>query len=221
MPLPDRIPSDDTLPVKADVVVIGGGIVGVATALELAERGIAVTLCEKAEIASEQSSRNWGWCRQMGRDPREIPLIVESLKAWRAINARVQAETGFRECGILYLCETDAEFAAKAAWFENNAKPYGLPIRPLAAPEVQELAPGATVKWKGALYSPRMVAPNLKWRPLPWPLPRGATVQRSSPNARFAVSRPPPAASVPSSPKKGPSPATAPCLLPVPGRDCS
>jgi glycine/D-amino acid oxidase-like deaminating enzyme len=154
MPLPDRIPSDDTLPVKSSVVIIGGGIVGVATALELAERGIEVTLCEKAEIACEQSSRNWGWCRQMGRDPREIPLIVESLKAWRAINARVQAETGFRECGILYLCETDAELAARTAWFEQNAKPYGLPIRPLAAPEVAELAPRAAVKWKGALYSP-------------------------------------------------------------------
>jgi glycine/D-amino acid oxidase-like deaminating enzyme len=154
MPLPVRIPSDDTLPVKSSVVVIGGGIVGVATALELAERGIEVTLCEKAEIACEQSSRNWGWCRQMGRDPREIPLIVESLKAWRAINARVQAETGFRECGILYLCETEAEIAARTGWFEQNAKPYGLPIRFIAAPEVAELAPGATVRWKGALYSP-------------------------------------------------------------------
>ncbi len=45
--------------------VIGGGIAGVATALELAERGIDVVLLEKGEIAAEQSSRNWGWCRQM------------------------------------------------------------------------------------------------------------------------------------------------------------
>ena len=62
------------------VVVIGGGIIGVSAALTLAERGIAVTLCEKGEIGGEQSSRNWGWCRQQGRDPREIPLVIESLK---------------------------------------------------------------------------------------------------------------------------------------------
>ena len=88
MPQPVRVRSDDALPKRSAVVVIGGGIIGVATALELAERGIEVTLCEKGEIAAEQSSRNWGWCRQMGRDPREIPLILTALKAWRGREAR-------------------------------------------------------------------------------------------------------------------------------------
>ncbi|MGW8171557.1 MAG: FAD-dependent oxidoreductase [Stutzerimonas stutzeri] len=46
-----------------DVVVIGGGIIGVSTALELAERGVSVALCEKGGIGEEQSSRNWGWVR--------------------------------------------------------------------------------------------------------------------------------------------------------------
>ena len=36
-------------------------------------KGVPVVLCEKGHIAGEQSSRNWGWCRKMGRDPREIP----------------------------------------------------------------------------------------------------------------------------------------------------
>ena len=67
-------------PTQASVCVIGGGVAGVSTALELAERGIDVVLLEKGEIAAEQSSRNWGWCRQMGRDAREIPLIQVSLK---------------------------------------------------------------------------------------------------------------------------------------------
>ena len=70
---PDHVFSDTEIPKQTAVAVIGGGIIGVATALELAERGIDVTLLEKGVIAGEQSSRNWGWCRQMGRDPREIP----------------------------------------------------------------------------------------------------------------------------------------------------
>ncbi len=68
-PTPDPVTSDNALPAKADVVVIGGGIIGTSAALELAERGISVVLCEKGKIAAEQSSRNWGWVRKMGRDP--------------------------------------------------------------------------------------------------------------------------------------------------------
>src|ERR1700748_1848443 len=99
-PTPDAVAGDATVPAKADVVVIGGGIVGASTALELAERGVSVVLCEKGAIACEQSSRNWGWVRKMGRDPRELPLIVESLRLWEGLNARVGGETGFRRSGI-------------------------------------------------------------------------------------------------------------------------
>lgn len=56
------------VPERTSVVVIGGGIVGVVTALYFADRGIPVVLCEKGRIAGEQSSRNWGWIRKAGRD---------------------------------------------------------------------------------------------------------------------------------------------------------
>jgi glycine/D-amino acid oxidase-like deaminating enzyme len=82
-PQVDPVASDPTLPARTDVVIIGGGIIGVSTALFLAEKGIAVALCEKGRIGGEQSSRNWGWCRSMGRDASEIPLALESLLLWR------------------------------------------------------------------------------------------------------------------------------------------
>jgi glycine/D-amino acid oxidase-like deaminating enzyme len=77
------------LPARADVVVVGGGIIGVSAALHLAKKGVSVTLCEKGRIAGEQSSRNWGWCRTMGRDPAEIPLSIESLRMWAGMNLEV------------------------------------------------------------------------------------------------------------------------------------
>jgi len=154
MPVIKTVTPDETLPAKAAVCVIGGGVAGVATALELAERGIDVVLLEKGEVAAEQSSRNWGWCRQMGRDPREIPLIKISLALWDGMNARVGGETGFTRCGILYLCETEQQLAAKNLWFENNAKPFGLSTRMIGAAEANELQPGCTRPWKGALYTP-------------------------------------------------------------------
>src|SRR5580704_1123967 len=95
------------LPARADVVVVGGGIVGVSAALHLAEKGIAVALCEKGRIAGEQSSRNWGWCRTMGRDPSEIPLAMESLRLWRDMNRRTNRDTGFRQSGIMYLLQNE------------------------------------------------------------------------------------------------------------------
>ncbi|MEM7428675.1 MAG: FAD-binding oxidoreductase [Pseudomonadota bacterium] len=153
-PVPDHVQTDVDLPEKTDVVIIGGGIAGTSTALELAERGVDVVLCEKGHIAGEQSSRNWGWCRQMGRDVREIPLIVESLRLWRGMNVRIGAETGFRECGILYACKDDAQLARNERWLDEYARPYQLDSRMIDAAKVEELVPGAAIPAKGALYTP-------------------------------------------------------------------
>ena len=154
MPVIDRVPPDADLPRQTSVAIIGGGVAGISTALELAERGIDVTVLEKGEIAAEQSSRNWGWCRQMGRDPREIPLILISLDLWRRMDSRIGGETGFTESGILYLCETEAELAAKANWYETHGKPYQLDIRMISGAEASERQPGNARPWKGALFSP-------------------------------------------------------------------
>ena len=83
LPPIDAVPDEETMPRRTEVVVIGGGIAGVSTAFFLAERGVPTVLCEKGRIGAEQSGRNWGWCRVMGRDPREIPLAIESLRLWR------------------------------------------------------------------------------------------------------------------------------------------
>ena len=154
MPKIKLVQPDSQLSKTADVCVVGGGVAGVSTALELVERGLDVVLLEKGEIAAEQSSRNWGWCRQMGRDPREIPLIQVSMALWDGMDRRVEGQTGFTRCGILYLCETEQQLAAKNDWYEKNAKPAGLATRMIGGAEANELQPGCTRPWKGALYTP-------------------------------------------------------------------
>ena len=58
-----EVAGDTNWPERVDAVVVGGGIVGTSTALELADQGLSVALCEKGGIGHEQSSRNWGWVR--------------------------------------------------------------------------------------------------------------------------------------------------------------
>lgn len=151
--IPDPVVTPQTLPEKVDVVIIGGGIVGVCTALSLAERGVSVALCEKGLIGAEQSARNWGWVRQMGRDPAELPLAIESLKLWRGMNERVAGETGFRQPGIAYLCETDADVAMYENWL-THALPYGLDSRLVKGEALATLIPGTARPFKAALHTP-------------------------------------------------------------------
>ncbi len=166
-PRVDPVASDEALPARTGVVVIGGGIIGTCTAFFLAQKGVPVVLCEKGHIAGEQSSRNWGWVRKMGRDPREIPLAIEALRLWGGMNDAVGAETGFRRCGIMFLCKTPENLAEKATWLEA-ARPYQLDTRMLTRAEAAEKLPGLTGEWAGALYTesdgrgePQMAAPAI------------------------------------------------------------
>ena len=151
-PVVDPVEADATLPARVAVVIVGGGIIGVSAALFLARKGVSVALCEKGHIAGEQSSRNWGWVRKMGRDPRELPLIIESLRLWQGMGELAPGETGFRQAGILYACETDEELERRASWLEH-ARPYQLDTRLLTRAELAELLPGAARLPKGGLYT--------------------------------------------------------------------
>lgn len=151
-PIVDPVQSDDKLPARAAVVVIGGGIIGTSAALALANKRVDVVLCEKGEIGGEQSSRNWGWVRKMGRDSREMPLIIEALRMWERLNETVEAETGFRQSGTLFISDNEAELQQRAKWLDI-ARPYQLDTKLLSSEELARLMPGCTRRFKGALYT--------------------------------------------------------------------
>jgi glycine/D-amino acid oxidase-like deaminating enzyme len=149
----DLVRSDVELPERVTVVVVGGGIIGATTALFLAEKGVSVALVEKGRIGGEQSSRNWGWCRSMGRDIGEIPLALESLRLWRGMNERTGRETGYRQPGIVYLCETEKDVAAQEAWLEQ-ARQHQVEARLLRGGELDAVMPGASANFVAGLHTP-------------------------------------------------------------------
>ncbi|MGH8336970.1 MAG: NAD(P)/FAD-dependent oxidoreductase, partial [Gammaproteobacteria bacterium] len=152
-PYVDAIISDEAMPAATKVAVIGGGISGAYAALTLASRGIPVVLCEKGYIACEQSSRNWGWCRQAGRDEREMPLIVQSLQLWRDMDRLTEADTGFRECGVLYVGESEADERRFVEW-QRMAKPYDIGTRIVRGAQLEALMPGASRQYVCAMHVP-------------------------------------------------------------------
>ncbi|UXN69431.1 FAD-binding oxidoreductase [Devosia neptuniae] len=146
------VETDTELPPAADVVIIGGGIIGMSTAMFLAEQGLRVVVCEKGVVAGEQSSRNAGWVRQQGRDPREVALSMASLDLWRGIDARVDGDTGFRQCGSLYGFRTEAELSRYDAWVAK-AKALGLESQVLDRDGVAAIAPGLERDYPIGLYT--------------------------------------------------------------------
>jgi glycine/D-amino acid oxidase-like deaminating enzyme len=152
-PYVDSVTPDEAIPRSTSVAVIGGGIIGSSAALALAARGIPVVLCEKAYIACEQSSRNWGWCRQAGRDEREMPLIVESLRLWRDMDRLTSSATGFRECGVMYVGESDIDEARFDAWLAM-ARPFDIGARMVRGADLKRLMPGAQSEFRCALHVP-------------------------------------------------------------------
>lgn len=154
-PMTEAVPVrfNGPLPEACDVVVIGGGVMGVMTAYHLAERGLSVVVCEKGRIAGEQSSRNWGWVRQQCRDPDELPIMVESLAIWRQLSAELGDGLGFRAAGTMYLANRQKDFDAYEAWLPH-ARDNGVDSRMLSRAEVDAAFPGHKASWVGAIATP-------------------------------------------------------------------
>jgi glycine/D-amino acid oxidase-like deaminating enzyme len=141
------------LPQASDVVIVGGGVIGVTTALFLARRKISVTLLEKGRIAAEQSSRNWGWIRQQGRDADELPIAVEACRLWRQLSGECGEDIGLRQTGVTYLARLDREME-EFADFVTIASALGVDTRLLDSGETAKLIPSMARRFKGAMTTP-------------------------------------------------------------------
>ena len=88
---------------EADVVVVGGGIIGCASAYYAAKRGARVLLVDKGDLGFEQSTRNWGWVHQQVRHPHLVPLAVMSTELWAGLEKELAADLEWVQGGNLSL----------------------------------------------------------------------------------------------------------------------
>src|SRR5690606_8193684 len=127
--------------------------------------GCSVLLCEKGVVGGEQSGRNLGWCRTLGRDLRELPLMLEAMEIWDLSRELLGVDVGFRRNGVVYLCNNAQELAKHSAWLESAA-PLGARATVLDSAGVASLLPMANRSWYGAVYAetdgcaePQLAAP--------------------------------------------------------------
>ncbi|SFJ37338.1 Glycine/D-amino acid oxidase [Bosea sp. OK403] len=166
-PTIERVASDERLPTEVDVVVIGAGIVGSAAAYYLAKRGHSVALLEKGIVGAEQSSRNWGWCRQQNRDARELPLAMRAMELWERFNGEIGRDIGFRRTGLVY-ASNDADQIAQWEKWRGTARQLGIDTRMLSGAEASAMTSGTGRSWLGGVHSvsdgkaePALAAPVL------------------------------------------------------------
>jgi sarcosine oxidase subunit beta len=115
---------------RSDVLVIGAGIVGCATALQLARRGRKVTLLERDQAGVRASGVNFGGVRQNGRDLRELPLAMRARALWDDLPHLIGFDGEFRATGNLRLA-SDETRAAQLDGFYTAATSQGLGLERL------------------------------------------------------------------------------------------
>ena len=140
-------------PTSAEVVIIGGGIVGLTTALTLAERNISVVVLEKGHIVGEQSSRNLGWIRKTSRLADDIPLALAADKLWAKMPERVGSDVGYKQSGIMFLARTEQQMEKHENWLKSVSH-LGLDSKLLTPAEIATKVPGGKSQWIGGVYTP-------------------------------------------------------------------
>lgn len=140
----------------ADVVIIGGGVVGCAAAYYLAKAGNtnAIVLEGTKSIGHGGSSRNGGGVRQSGRDVRELPYAMYGIKhLWPTLSEELGVDVEYTQKGNLRLGKTEAHLE-KLQTLAKNAQSVGLDVRMVDAKEVKEICPYLSDDIIGASWCP-------------------------------------------------------------------
>ena len=134
-------PRPKELPQRAAIVVIGGGIMGLATAYELAKLGVEdVVVVEKSYLCAGASGRNGGGVRAQWSSEENVRLMKESIKLCRDFATKMRINVWFRQGGYLFLARSESMAKRLEASVELQ-RAHGLPTRIIEPSECKRLVP--------------------------------------------------------------------------------
>ena len=139
----------------ADVIVIGGGVIGCATAYYLTKKGCSVLVLEGSDhIGNGGSSRNGGGVRQSGRDPRELPLAMYGIKnLWPTLSEELEVDCEYHQDGNLRLGKTPKHLEILQG-LTDRAVACGLDVKMIDGDEVRRINPYLSNEVIGASWCP-------------------------------------------------------------------
>ncbi len=127
---------------RMDAIVLGGGLMGTATAYFLARRGVRVTLIEKNRIGTGATLASFGNIRRSGRHLTQLPLAHRSRRLWGELQGMLGRDVEFRATGHLRLIFDEDGLADMRAYAEA-ARPWGLELEELGPNEVRARFPAS------------------------------------------------------------------------------
>ncbi|MEI7705854.1 MAG: FAD-binding oxidoreductase, partial [Deltaproteobacteria bacterium] len=191
-PRPPVPASSGPVPERASVVIVGGGILGLSLAHQLALRGVTdVLVLERSYLNAGASGRNGGGVRAQWSTPTMVRLGLRSLQLFRSFAGETGVNVWFRRGGYLFL----APDGAQVERLERNhavQRQQGMRTRIVSPDEACTIVP--------ELDRSRFVAAS--WNPddgvvFPWPFlwgyaaaaqARGVTVRTFTPVSGIEVS---------------------------------
>ena len=137
---------------RCEVVVVGAGIVGAATARELAVRGVKTCLLDRGAVSGGSTGLGEGnvLCSDKDAGP-ELALTLLGLAVYDELDARLGAEARIRRKGALIVHPDAATWAAEPARVQR-LRDAGVVCERLDAAAVRELEPQLTGPLQGATY---------------------------------------------------------------------
>jgi sarcosine oxidase subunit beta len=141
------------MPEKADIVIIGGGVMGCAIAYNLAREGLKPVVIEKSDIGGEASGANGGGVRQSARNLKEMPLAIESIQIYGQLHEELGMDLEYTREGNLRLCTSEEELETMRASVENQ-KAADLDLEMLDRKQVLDINPHIGDKVLGASFCP-------------------------------------------------------------------
>src|SRR5512134_1263585 len=110
--LPATLEGSGPVPATAEIVIIGGGVIGLSIAYHLAKRGLSdVVVIERGYLAEGASGRNGGGVRQQWSTELNIRLMQESVELCRRFAVDLGVNVWFRQGGYLFLARSAREVA--------------------------------------------------------------------------------------------------------------
>jgi sarcosine oxidase, subunit beta len=139
---------------KFEVVVVGAGISGCATAYSLAKAGVKVAVIDRFGPAAMASGWTLAGVRQSGRDPVELPLAMKAVDIWQTLHKELGAPTHYTRRGNLRLARNETEYDQIKALVESQrVQGLDLDFLPDNA-AIRNIAPAISRTVLGASYCP-------------------------------------------------------------------